>query len=72
MDESTPELETVTLEVKMGEVSYKFICPTSAPLGEIHDVLTRLKTYIVDRIRQADIPEFKKAEDEISVLPVED
>lgn len=70
MDEQQPE--TITLEVKMGEASYKFISPIGAPLGEVHDVLARLKSYVIDRIKQADAPEFKKAEDEITVLPVED
>lgn len=38
------------LEVKIGERTYTMECYSDAPLGEVHDALTQMKAYIVERI----------------------
>ncbi len=38
------------LEVKVGERNYSFECYSDSPLGEVHDALSQMKAYVVDRI----------------------
>lgn len=52
-----------TLEVKIGERTYSMDCYNDSPLGEVHDALTQMKTYIVDRIN-AQFDSEKKQEEE--------
>lgn len=40
------------LSVKIGERIYHFVCDVDAPLGEIHDAISRIKGFIVERINQ--------------------
>jgi hypothetical protein len=42
-----------TLEEKVGERVYRFLCETDSPLGEVHDVICKMKSFIVQRINQA-------------------
>lgn len=39
-----------TLEVKVGDKIYTMDCNSDSPLGEVHDALTQMKSYIVQRI----------------------
>jgi hypothetical protein len=54
------------LEVKIDDRLYEFQCDGAAPLGEIHDVLCRMKQYIVQRIVDAEKAEVVK-EPEVTV-----
>ena len=42
-----------SLELKIGERIYKLMCDVDAPLGEVHDVLVQMKSYVVSRIQEA-------------------
>jgi hypothetical protein len=49
------------LEVKIGERLYSLECNSDSLLGELHDALTQMKAYIVDRINtQQDAENVKK------------
>jgi hypothetical protein len=50
------------LQVKIGERTYSIECNATSPLGEVHDALTQMKAYVVDRM-QAQIDSEKKCED---------
>lgn len=41
------------LEIEIGERIYKLICEVDSPLGEVHDVLTRMKHHIVNLINES-------------------
>lgn len=42
------------LSVKIGERSYDLLCASDAPIGEVHDALCMMKSYVVKRIQEAD------------------
>lgn len=44
----------VKLEVEVGERCYQFLCPNDAPIGEVHDALCTMKSFVVNRIQEAD------------------
>jgi len=37
-------------EVKVGERVYSLLCDSQSPLGELHDVLMKMKGEVVDRM----------------------
>jgi hypothetical protein len=41
------------LEVKIGERVYKLICEVDSPLGEVHDVISQMKNYVIQRINES-------------------
>lgn len=41
------------LELKFGERCYKFLCDITAPLGEVHDVISQMKGYVISKINEA-------------------
>ena len=41
------------LEVKIGERLYRLICDADSPIGEVHDVLTKMKSHVVKMITDA-------------------
>ncbi len=41
------------LEVKVGERVYQLNLPSDAPLGEVHDVLFQMRSYVIDKINEA-------------------
>ena len=41
------------LELKVEDKVYKFICEVDAPIGVIHDALTEMKNFVVQRINEA-------------------
>jgi hypothetical protein len=50
------------LEVRVGERVYTLECNSDSMLGEIHDSLTQMKAYIVERINaQVDAENVKKS-----------
>lgn len=56
-------IKSVTkIEVKAGEKIYQFICDNDCSLGEVHDVLHIMKSFVVKKIVEADEQESKKKE----------
>lgn len=50
-------LKNITvLEVKIGERLYQMECDPNAPLGEVHDALSSMKAYIINRMAEANKP----------------
>lgn len=43
-----------TLEHKIGERVYAFHCDPNSPLGELHDALTVMRSFIVDKMKAID------------------
>ncbi len=47
-------LKNVTkLEVKIGERLYHFLCEVDSPIGEVHDVLSSMKAFVIQRMQEA-------------------
>ncbi len=44
----------VGIEVEKGERTYQLLCPVDSPLGEIHDVLSQMKGFVVQKIQEVD------------------
>jgi hypothetical protein len=42
------------LEIKIGERNYQFYCSPDSPLGELYDVLHQMKSFIVQKILDAE------------------
>lgn len=42
------------LEHKIGDRLYKFLCDNDAPLGEVHDALSKFKSHVVGLIQASD------------------
>lgn len=38
------------LKVKIGERLYEFLCDHDAPVGEVHDAISKMKAFVVDII----------------------
>ena len=57
------------LEVKVGERNYILNVPSEAPLGEVHDVLYKMRSYVIDRINEAAKADTPKEQEE---KPVEE
>lgn len=45
--------ETAILEIVKQDRVYTFVLPANAPLGELHDVLFQMRSFVVDKINQA-------------------
>ena len=67
--------QSAMLEVKIGENVYQFHLPSSAPLGEAHDAIFQMRSYIVAKINEAiaaDKPKEALPEEEVSESPKEE
>lgn len=56
------------LEVKIGERLYQLNLPLDAPLGEAHDALFQMRSYVVQKINEAqkiDAPKEAVSEPEV-------
>ena len=42
-----------TLEIKIEERIYQFLCDSNCSLGEVYDVLSRMKNFVYQRIKEA-------------------
>ncbi len=42
-----------TLEVKIGERVYQLHLPSDCPLGEVHDALFKMRSFVVSKINDA-------------------
>ena len=47
------------IEVKIGERIYQLLCAVDSPLGEVHDALSSMKGFIVQKIQELDKSETK-------------
>jgi hypothetical protein len=45
--------QQVLLEIVKEDRIYQFQLPVNAPLGEVHDVLFQMRSYIIDRINES-------------------
>lgn len=59
--------QSAMLEVKIGENVYQFHLPATAPLGEAHDAIFQIRSYIVAKMNEA-----IEADKPKEVLPVEE
>ena len=65
--------QSAMLEVKIGDRIYHFHLPSDAPLGEAHDALFQMRSFVVAKINEAQkmdepkVPEVPKTD-----LPVTD
>jgi hypothetical protein len=51
-----------TLEHKIGERVYQFICDPQSPLGELHDALHAMRNFVISKMQEVD----KKNEEQAS------
>ena len=42
------------LEVKVNDRSYSFDCSPDSPMGEIFDVLSQMKAYVIEKMKETD------------------
>jgi len=42
------------LEVKIGERTYQMECFPDSPLGELHDALSQMKNYVIQRMQEVE------------------
>jgi hypothetical protein len=42
------------LEIKISERTYQFFCGSDSPIGEVHDALAAMKSFVVEKIKAAD------------------
>jgi len=51
-----------TLEHKIEDRIYQFVCASNAPLGEVHDALVKMKAFVIGKIQEAQKAEEPKEE----------
>lgn len=44
------------LEIKVGERVYHFLCEADSPLGEAYDVLSRMRGFVLERMKDPEKP----------------
>lgn len=42
------------LEVKIGEKVYQFLCEVDSPIGQVHDALSAMKGFVIQKINEAE------------------
>lgn len=45
--------QTAILEIVREDRVYTMVLPSNAPLGELHDVLFQMRSFVVDKINEA-------------------
>ena len=45
--------QSAMLEVKIGDRAYQLHLPSDAPLGEAHDVIFQMRSFIIAKINEA-------------------
>ncbi len=48
------------IEIKVGEKVYQFHCSLDSPLGEIHDILHQMKSYVLKKMIEFEQKENEK------------
>lgn len=56
--ETGPDLASMTFD-RDGRL-YKFICLKTAPLGEVYDAVTSMKSHVIEAMKKAENPEKKE------------
>ncbi|CAB4121684.1 hypothetical protein UFOVP1357_20 [uncultured Caudovirales phage] len=41
------------LEAKVGEKTFELVLPEGSTLGELHDALFQMRSFVIDRIKEA-------------------
>jgi hypothetical protein len=44
------------LEVKFGERVYQLLCEVDSPIGEVHDALSQMKLYVINKMKDIESP----------------
>lgn len=52
------------LEVKIGEKVYQFLCEVDSPIGQVHDALSAMKGFVIEKINEAQKAEQPAAQEE--------
>ncbi len=53
------------IEVKIGERVYQLLCEMDSPLGQVHDALSTMKGFIINKMQEAEkISKPEKEEEE--------
>jgi len=52
------------LEVKIGDRLYQLLCAVDSPIGEVHDALSQMKMYVIDKMKEIENP--PKIEEKVS------
>lgn len=52
------------LETKVNERAYRLECSPDSPLGELHDAICEMKSYVVQMIHEANAKEHASKEDQ--------
>ncbi len=42
------------LEVTMGERKYQLLCEVDSPIGEVHDALSQMKIYVINKMKEVE------------------
>jgi hypothetical protein len=45
--------QSAQLEVKIGERVYQLNLPSESPLGEVHDALFQMRSFVINKINEA-------------------
>jgi hypothetical protein len=54
----------VVFEIKKGDRNYQLLISSDSPLGELFDVLTEMRSYVVKRIEDASSAEKEKEKEQ--------
>ncbi len=54
--------QKTVLEIEVNERTYSFECDPSSPLGEIFDVLTQMKAFVVQKINESEVVKEEKSD----------
>jgi|GEM_PF-1925040 len=61
--------QTAILEVVRQDRVYTMILPNNAPLGELHDVIFQMRSFVVDKINESINAEKPKEHVEVQETP---
>lgn len=51
--------QKTVFEITINERSYRLECSPDSPLGELHDALSQMKSFVVERIKEVNDQEAK-------------
>ncbi len=44
------------LEVKISEKTYQLLCEVDSPMGQVHDALSQMKLFVINKMKEVEIP----------------
>lgn len=50
------------LEIKIEERVYQFLCEVDSPIGQVHDALSAMKGFVIQRMKEAEQPPSEETE----------